>query len=158
MILLLNPSFSKSVMKDFTTRLESKKLFERADIKILESGNINYTPFPEGESPEILGVGWSNPREIEGILEKNPSIKWIHSFSAGIDAYNTEKILGNEAVITNAKGAFSWDLAEFVSFAMLWYVKRGQKWLDDKKERKYDQGYVERLRDKTLGKFNLFYF
>lgn len=158
MILLIKSSFTESQIEEFISSLKEKKIFEKADVKIVKSDEINYTPFPEGESPDILGVNWGLTEEVEGILEQNPSIKWIHSFSAGVDTFLTKKILDFDAVITNAKGAFGWDLAEFVTFAMLWYVKRGQNWLDLKKERKYEKGYVGRLKDKVLGIFILFYY
>jgi len=90
---------------------------------------------------------------VDKVLSDNPSIKWIHSFSAGVDLLMTPEIRSKSSsvVLTNAKGAFSESLGEFVAFAMLWFCKRGKKWLDDKTSKKWDPGFLSMLSGMTLG-------
>lgn len=42
-------------------------------------------------------------------------------------------------------------MAEYVAFAMLWFAKKGKKYLDDKVENKWDPTHHRLLADSTVG-------
>jgi len=53
--------------------------------------------------------------------------------------------------LTNAKGAFSESLGEFVAFGMLWHAKRGAQWVAQKEKNLWQPNTVGMLSEKTLG-------
>lgn len=55
----------------------------------------------------------------------NKNLKWVHSLSAGIDAYVPARDFVNSDIpLTNVKGAFSAVLGEFVALGMLFHAKK----------------------------------
>lgn len=64
-----------------------------------------------------------------------------------------DKIREHPAPLTNAKGAFSDSLGEFVSLGMLWHSKKMQNWIDNKNMKNWMPGTIDMVRDKTLGIF-----
>jgi phosphoglycerate dehydrogenase-like enzyme len=58
-------------------------------------------------------------------VANNKRLKWVHSLSAGIDAYVTAKDFVESPIpLTNVKGAFSAVLGEFVALGMLFHAKK----------------------------------
>jgi phosphoglycerate dehydrogenase-like enzyme len=127
-------------------------IVDSLDYKIVTPEEFNSKPFGN-EEVQILGVNWGMPDLTNQVLDANPSITWVHSFSAGVDTFMNDgmKARADHITLTNAKGAFSESLGEFVAFAMLWFAKNGQKWLDDKAAKKWNPGFVSMLSSKTLG-------
>jgi phosphoglycerate dehydrogenase-like enzyme len=144
-------------LSNFQASLESNGVFQLLDAKIVESTAFNPKPFGEAEDVEILGVNWGMTDLVEILLKNYPKIKWVHSFSAGVDTFTTEAIKSHPSVLTNAKGAYSEALAEFVAFQMLWFCKRGAHWIKNKNEKKWEKGFVRKLSAMTLGKWLVFF-
>ena len=65
----------------------------------------------------------SNPKQMEQFLNVQKNIKWIHSTMAGVDWILSEKLKTSDINLTNAKGAFSYSLAEYVLFGVLYFSK-----------------------------------
>jgi phosphoglycerate dehydrogenase-like enzyme len=63
----------------------------------------------------------------------NPDLTYIHSLSAGIDNYMPH--LPENITLTNAKGAFSSILAEFVLLGILYFDKQVPHFLEAKKNK-----------------------
>lgn len=57
----------------------------------------------------IVTVGM---RDTLQILNRAPGVKWIHSFSVGLDAMLTEAVIESPIVVTNARGCASIPIAE----------------------------------------------
>lgn len=109
------------------------------DIKYVGTENMEeITPFENPEEVEVLGIFWAGPKECEAVLRAHSNIKWINSFTAGVDALMTDYIKSHPAQITNSKGVFSNGLAEFVAFQMLYFSKNSHKWMQDQKDHKWD--------------------
>ncbi len=66
----------------------------------------------------------SNPQQMEKFLATQKHIKWVHSTMAGVDWVLGEKLKTSDIVLTNAKGAFSHSLAEYVLLGILYHNKR----------------------------------
>ena len=168
-IILLKPK--PDIIPAFTNALNHYKIDSRLDYKILTPDTFTLDPFkatPNTNNPiantdqetlkedqnqdvEIIGINWGTPELIEQLLEAHPNVRWIHTFFAGVDSYMTPKIKSHPSVLTNTKNVYSEALAEFVSFAMLWFAKRGQKWIEDKNAKKWDPSSIFMLKGKTLG-------
>jgi phosphoglycerate dehydrogenase-like enzyme len=51
-------------------------------------------------------------------------LKWVHSLTAGIDAYTPAlEFINSPLPLTNVKGAFSAVLGEFIALGMLFHAK-----------------------------------
>jgi len=112
--------------------LKKAGMEERLDCKyILSDGTKPIDPNPWGDkSSEVtcLSTMWGSLADIMNILKHNPNIKWIHSFTAGVDKLISPEITNHSCAMTNAKGVFSPSLAEFAIFQMLWFEKHGALW------------------------------
>lgn len=136
----------------FIQVLEQLKTPDHIEYKIkasIEESEEN--PAWKDEEATVLGVFWVKPDVIEPALQKLPKIKWVHCFTAGVDSLMTPIIKEHPAPITNAKGAYAESLGEFVSFMMLWHLKKGQKWLDNKTKKHWGPEPIAMLSKKTLG-------
>ena len=132
--------------------IKKLEIDKQVDYKIITPDTKNLTPFGD-QKVDMLGLFWAPRPQVEAILDSNPSIKWIHSLLAGVDGIMGEKIKSFPAPQTNARGAFSDSLGEFVSFGMLWHSKLAQTWVTNKLEKKWEPGTIEMVRDKTQGIF-----
>lgn len=114
---------------------------------------FNSKPFGDDQDIELLTVNWGMPDLTYKILCDNPSIKWVHSFSTGVDLLMTPELksLSHRITLTNTKGLSDKMLGEFIAFAMLWFCKNAKQWLDNKAERKWAPGYLSMLSGLTLG-------
>lgn len=81
-----------------------------------------------------------------------PSLCWIHSLWAGLDALWCPDILDNPRIhVTNAKGVFSSSLAEYVIGACLWSAKDIPRLMSQRENREWNQYPVLELRGATMG-------
>ena len=88
---------------------------------------------------------------------KLPNVKWIHSFSAGVDAlapFIKECLTegrGANVPLTNGRGAFSSSLAEWVMTAVLHFNKQIPKCIENKKTVTWDRFTMNVVKGKTIG-------
>lgn len=112
---------------EYVRELERLGITKQIDYKIVTEENFHEKPFGDDDEIELLGVNWGMTDLVNQVLDANPSIKWVHSFSAGVDAYMNPGMIAkaDRITLTNSKGAFSESLGEFIAFAMLWFAKKG---------------------------------
>lgn len=87
---------------------------------------------------------------IPFILKKLPSIKWIHSLTAGIELFfNIDEIKNppKDFVFSNSKGAYSDSLAEFGVLSILYFNYNVPKYIQSFTNREW-KGYTNQLVDK----------
>lgn len=85
------------------------------------------------------------------ILKKAPNIKWIHSYSVGIDAMLHEEVRNSDIIITNSKGCTSVPIAEH-TIAMITAFSRGVTTMfKNQMERKWELIPVKDLTYSTVG-------
>lgn len=137
----------------FEESLANLGITDYIDYKVTTLKEFNEKPFGDDDEVEILGVNWGMPDEVNKILDANPNIKWVHSFSAGVDTFMNPgmRAKADRITLTNARGAFSESLGEFIAFAMLWFAKDGNRWLKNKEEKKWEPGFVRMMSGLTLG-------
>jgi phosphoglycerate dehydrogenase-like enzyme len=57
-------------------------------------------------------------------------LKWVHTLSAGIDGFVAVKEFKNSPIpLTNAKGAFSSILGEFIALGVLYHTKHLERFV-----------------------------
>lgn len=137
----------------FENYFEKLEINKYIDYRIITPETFNSKPFGEDPEVEILGVDWAMSDLVNQILEDNPSVKWVHGVYAGVEHFQTPEIKAkaNRITLSNAKGAFSKPVAEYVAFAMMWFAKKGKKYLDDKVGDKWEPTHHRQLSDSTMG-------
>ena len=59
--------------------------------------------------------------------------------------------MNNPATLTNAKGAFSKALGEYIAFGVLFHAKFGQRWVDMKSESNWAPTTIKMVSGSVLG-------
>jgi len=177
---LTRASFGQSLLPKRLSRLASLKLphhhhFSTTVAIIAEESNPALKFIPDYEGVEFL-VGndaktlASDPRTLDteafiyivpGSVEalsaawataKKP--KWVHSFYTGIDAlsgFAGESLKEGEQTLTNAKGAYSPSLAEWVITSCLYFNKQIQRCQINREQKVWDKFVMNTLYGKTIG-------
>lgn len=142
-------------MPKYIELIESLDISSILEVKYVYSDpeKFNPEPFPLTEKVEILGLFGMTGLELE-IIKRYKSIKWIHAFPAGIEKLiEKEEIKNFKGIFTNGRGAYKIQIAEFVSFGILWFCNNCEFWMRKKEEKEYAKYAVESisLNQKTLG-------
>ena len=106
--------------------------------------------------PNVLFVSYSKARQpLAEILQTFPSIRWVHTRSAGIDFCTSPTLIessqSGKIQVTNAKGCFSSTLAEYTMMACSYFAKDLPRLLQQKQDSKWNQYPILELRGATLG-------
>lgn len=111
------------------------------DIEALceKRANVIFVSHPKAKEP------------LAYLLEKIPTIEWVHCRSAGIDFVASPTFNAWKGVVTNAKGHFSSTLAEYTLMACSYFAKDLPRLLGNKKSKKWDKYSILELRGATLG-------
>jgi phosphoglycerate dehydrogenase-like enzyme len=80
-----------------------------------------------------------------------PNLKWVHSFSAGLENSLFPALVESPVVMTNSRGVFARSLGEFVIAGILFFEKDLRRMLRAQSEGRWDQYDVEELYGKTMG-------
>jgi len=106
-------------------------------------------------NPNVAFVSPSCPKarvQLPLLLEKYPSIEWVHARSAGIDFLVSDELSSKPPrIMTNAKGQFSSSLAEYVMMACSFFAKDLTRLMKQKKAKVWGKYNVDELRGKTMG-------
>lgn len=123
--------------------------------KLLETGTSLEDFQHLDEDPNVVFVSPSCPmarKQLPLLLERFPSIEWVHVRSAGIDFIVSDELSSmNSIPITNAKGQFSSSLAEYTMMACSYFAKDLPRLLKQKQAKNWEKYNVEELRGKVLG-------
>jgi len=104
------------------------------------------------QNPNVIFVSHPMAREpLVQLLDKFPSVEWVHTRSAGIDFIASEGLFQSSVQLTNAKGMFSSTLAEYCMMACSYFAKDLPRLMRQKQEGNWDQYPVLELRGATLG-------
>mmetsp|Transcript_5224 Transcript_5224/g.11550 ORF Transcript_5224/g.11550 Transcript_5224/m.11550 type:complete len:398 (-) Transcript_5224:1034-2227(-) len=104
------------------------------------------------EKPNVLFVSHPMARgPLVEILERFPSVEWVHTRSAGIDFIASEGLAKSTVTLTNAKGMFSSTLAEYCMMACSYFAKDLPRLMQQKRNLHWEQYPVLELRGATLG-------
>ena len=105
-------------------------------------------------SYDVLAV-WGLPGFAKALVqdqvENSQTFKYMHSLSVGCDEYcSVQKFRESNIPLTNAKGAFSAILAEYVLAGMLYHAKHVESFQRKKEIQRWAIEPVELLSSKTL--------
>lgn len=105
-----------------------------------------------GEEPNVVFVSHPMARgTLVELLERFPSVEWVHTRSAGVDFVASEGLFSSSVQLTNAKGMFSSTLAEYCMLACSYFSKDLPRLMRQKLESNWDQYPIRELRGATLG-------
>ncbi|MBM3797547.1 MAG: D-2-hydroxyacid dehydrogenase [Acidobacteria bacterium] len=80
-----------------------------------------------------------------------PNLKWTHSLSAGVENSLFPELIASAVPLTNARGAFSRSLAEFVICGALFFDKKIAAMRRQQTEHRWVNMDVDELHGKTMG-------
>ena len=88
---------------------------------------------------------------FDRILYRAPSLRWVHSATAGVERVLTPASRSRGLVITNARGVFSRPIAEYVMLMILAVSRRLPQLIELQSERTWQPLEARELRDVTVG-------
>jgi len=97
----------------------------------------------------LCGIGQGGLLRELWPLFKN--LKWVHSFSAGVESVLFQELVTSAVPLTNARGVFARSLGEYAIAACLFFAKDFRRMVRSQAEGKWDSYDVEELTGKVLG-------
>jgi phosphoglycerate dehydrogenase-like enzyme len=106
----------------------------------------------QGSAPEadvIMNI--ADPKLLRAIFPKAARLRWLHSFSAGVESVLFPELVASTVVLTNARGVFKRPLAEFVITSALYFAKGLRRMLRNQEAGVWAQYDVDPLQGKVMG-------
>jgi phosphoglycerate dehydrogenase-like enzyme len=95
---------------------------------------------------------WSGSRELlRTAFLANPSVRWVHSRSAGLDHLLFPELVESPVPLTNGSGVFSLSLGEFALGAILYFAKDFRRMLRNQEAGRWEPFNVEEIAGQTAG-------
>src|SRR5262249_52672550 len=88
-------------------------------------------------------------------LPRMPKVKWIHTFSIGLDHPGYQQILDQGITLTNGAGSQSMPIAQYVLLMMLHHVKGMANWERAQARREWARSPSDELTGKTVALFGV---
>jgi len=107
--------------------------------------------FRAAPAPDALFVCSMGRRLVEPVLGLAPTVRWIHSRSAGVEYLMFPAVTDSPVPLTNARGVFSASLGEFVMAAVLFFAKDFPRMRRSQAARTWDPFDVDWAQGRTLG-------
>lgn len=79
------------------------------------------------------------------------AVRWVHSFSAGVEGVLFPDLVSSPVPLTNARGVFARSLGEYAIASCLFFAKDFRRMLRSQAEGKWDSYDLEELTGKILG-------
>jgi phosphoglycerate dehydrogenase-like enzyme len=90
-------------------------------------------------------------KKLEPLLAAAPRVRWVHSRSAGVENILFPSLVEGPIQVTNARGAYSRSLAEWVMAAVLFFAKDFRRLLRSQGEGRWDPFDPEEVAGRTVG-------
>ena len=100
---------------------------------------------------EALLVGAVPASVLDHVVERAPSLRWVHSASAGVDRITTAALRDRRLTVTNARGVFSRPIAEYVVMMALAVSRRLPALLELQRERTWQPLRGREVGELTIG-------
>ncbi len=78
-------------------------------------------------------------------------LRWLHTFSAGVDSPAFQVVIDRGGMLTNSSGASAPSIAQYVIAMMLYRTKRVDEWRDQQRRREWLQLSPGELTGQTVG-------
>jgi phosphoglycerate dehydrogenase-like enzyme len=106
---------------------------------------------PHAEAAEVLLNCMMPLAFFREVFIKSSNLKWAHSLSVGVENSLFPELVASPAPLTNARGAFSRSLAEFVIAGALFFDKKIRDMRRQQQEGRWVNMDVDELHGKTMG-------
>ncbi len=107
---------------------------------------------PKAPAADVLMNVMSPLAPFRDLFLMCPNVRWVHSFSAGIENSIFPELVASSVPMTNGRGIFSRSLAEFAVCGMLYFEKKIPLMNRQKAEGRWENiEEVGELHGKTLG-------
>ncbi len=87
---------------------------------------------------------------LKAVLPIAPNLRWVHSVSAGVEAFMFPEMQNSAATLTNGRGAFKRALGEFVIAGCLFFAKDIARLRPSQAKGAWDPFYMEELHGRTM--------
>jgi len=99
----------------------------------------------------LTQMGSIGPAVIDDQAKNSKNLKWVHSVSAGIDGIVSSEAFRKSSIpLTNAKGAYSHVLGEFIALGVLYHTKHVERFTQRKKACKFEREPMHQVCDKHM--------
>ena len=93
-------------------------------------------------------IGWKFP---DGLFERLPDLRWVQSISVGVDNWVYDSTMKSDVIVTNTKGLYATEVAEYICWAMLTLSRRYHEAMHNQHKRRWLQLAGRSLAGKTVG-------
>lgn len=87
---------------------------------------------------------------LKAVLPVAPNLRWVHSVSAGVEAFMFPEMQDSPATLTNGRGAFKRSLGEFVIAGCLFFAKDIGRLRRSQANGVWDPFYMRELHGRTM--------
>ena len=141
----------KIIVPEFVlSHLETRActLFNVCDFVVLDREGV-----PQGDvaGAEVLMLPWQLAPEIRAALYTLPSLKWVHSISAGVEHAIDDFLRTAPVVLTNARGVFDLPIAETVVAYMLMIAKKIPAFMAQQRNHQWKKQALREIAGLTVG-------
>jgi len=145
-ILLIEPEGRpfRSITKEQRAKLEGLSL--NIELKIVAASNAKDIEKHFKDAEVIAGI----PRAIPN-LSFAKRLKWVHSFSAGMDSVLTEELINSSVLASNSAGIHATPIAEHVLAFLLTFTRKFQESFYNQQKKVWERiDTLTELRGKTV--------
>jgi len=105
----------------------------------------------EAKNAEVI-LHWFGSRDLlRTAFLANPSVRWVHSRSAGLDSFLFPELVESAVPLTNGTGVFSQSLGEFALAVILYFAKDFRRLIRNQEASRWERFDVEEIAGQTVG-------
>lgn len=99
---------------------------------------------------EII-IGWKNQFNMDSIIN-NPNLRWVQTWSAGVNSLPLKELANKEIQITSANGVHSYPISETIFALMLALTRNIHYYVRNQAIKKWDDSTLKlEVHEKTIG-------
>ncbi len=140
---IIVPEFIMPTLRDAAGEILASCEFVTLNREGEFSGNI--------AGAEVVMLPWNLPAETRYVLLNLPTLKWIHTVSAGVEHTLDERLQALDIPLTNARGVFDLPIAETTLAYILMIVKRMPEFLAQQRARTWRKHALREAAGLTVG-------
>jgi phosphoglycerate dehydrogenase-like enzyme len=99
----------------------------------------------------VILNGFLKGNPLQAIFPKATQVRWVHCLSAGVEKVLFPELTASPVILTNARGAYKKQLAEFVMAAVLFFAKDLRRMLKNHEAGVWEQFDVDEVEGKVMG-------
>lgn len=117
-------------------------------ITVGSSAEAFRTAVPEAD---VIFTGMNMAPLLREVWPQAKKVRWVHSFSAGVENVLFPELIESEVPLTNARGVFAQSLGEFAVASILYFAKDLRRMVRNQQTRRWEQFDVDVVYTQTLG-------